>query len=95
MSIDAEKVKNIAHLARLGIDEGQIPAYAEQLSNILDLVAQMSEVDTDEVTPMAHPLDAVQRLRPDVVKETDQREQFQSIAPEVDDGVYLVPQVIE
>ena len=95
MSIDAEKVKNIAHLARLGIDEEQIPAYAEQLSNILDLVAQMGEVDTDDVSPMAHPLDAVQRLRPDVVKESDQRERFQSIAPEVEDGVYLVPQVIE
>jgi len=61
----------------------------------LDFVAQMSAVDTAGVSPMAHPMDAAQRLRPDTVTETDQRERFQSIAPQVEAGLYLVPKVIE
>ena len=65
------------------------------LSNILELVEQMNAVDTSGVTPMSHPLDAVQRLREDVVTEIDRREQFQAIAPLTEDGLYLVPKVIE
>ncbi|AUZ85350.1 Asp-tRNA(Asn)/Glu-tRNA(Gln) amidotransferase subunit GatC [Methylophaga nitratireducenticrescens] len=95
MSLDKSDVEKIAHLARLAIDESTIPDYARDLNNILNLVEQMSAVNTDAVSPMAHPLDAHQRLREDVVSETDQRELFQSIAPKTDDGVYLVPQVIE
>jgi aspartyl-tRNA(Asn)/glutamyl-tRNA(Gln) amidotransferase subunit C len=95
MSLDAADVKKIAHLARLAITEQDIPEYARNLSNILSLVEQMSAVDTAGVPPMAHPMDAIQRLRPDVVSETDQRERFQSIAPQVEAGLYLVPKVIE
>ena len=95
MSLDAADVKKIAHLARLAITEQDIPEYARNLSNILDFVAQMSAVDTAGVSPMAHPMDAAQRLRPDTVTETDQRERFQSIAPQVEAGLYLVPKVIE
>ncbi|MCB2426090.1 Asp-tRNA(Asn)/Glu-tRNA(Gln) amidotransferase subunit GatC [Methylophaga pinxianii] len=95
MSLDKSDVEKIAHLARLAIDESSIPAYARDLNNILNLVEQMSAVDTETVSPMAHPLDAHQRLREDVISETDQRELFQSIAPKTDAGVYLVPQVIE
>ena len=95
MSLDKSDVEKIAHLARLAIDESTIPDYARDLNNILNLVTQMSAVNTDAVSPMAHPLDAHQRLREDVVSETDQRELFQSIAPKTDAGVYLVPQVIE
>ncbi len=95
MSLDKTDVEKIAHLARLAIDEADIPDYAQDLSNIFDLVEQMGKVDTDEIIPMAHPLDACQRLREDVVKETNQRELFQSIAPKTEAGVYLVPQVIE
>ena len=95
MSLDAADVKKIAHLARLAITEQDIPEYARNLSNILDFVAQMSAVDTTGVSPMAHPMDAAQRLRPDTVTETDQRERFQSIAPQVEAGLYLVPKVIE
>ena len=95
MSLDKSDVEKIAHLARLAIDESTIPDYARDLNNILNLVEQMSAVNTDAVSPMAHPLDAPQRLREDVVSETDQRELFQSIAPKTDAGVYLVPQVIE
>ncbi len=95
MSLDKSDVEKIAHLARLAIDESTIPDYARDLNNILTLVEQMSAVNTDAVSPMAHPMDAHQRLREDVVSETDQRELFQSIAPKTDAGVYLVPQVIE
>jgi len=95
MSLDAADVTKIAHLARLAITEHDIPEYARNLSNILSFVEQMRAVDTTGVSPMAHPLDAAQRLRPDVVSETDQRESFQAIAPQVEAGLYLVPQVIE
>lgn len=95
MALDREDVENIAHLARLAIGEEDIPAYAENLSNILTLVEQMSNVDTSGVTPMAHPLDMAQRLREDVVSEANQREHLQAHAPSVEDGLFLVPKVIE
>lgn len=95
MSIDAEDVKKIALLARLKIEETDIPDYVSNLSNILDLVARMSAVNTEGVIPMSHPLDAIQRLRDDVVTESDRREDFQAIAPKTQDGLYLVPKVIE
>lgn len=95
MSLTANDVKNIAHLARLGIDDQDVESYANDLSGMLDLMTQMSELDTNNVTPMAHPLDQVQRLRTDVVTEQNQREHFQAIAPQVEDGLYLVPKVIE
>ncbi len=95
MSLDKSDVEKIAHLARLSIQENDIPDYARDLNNILNLVEQMSAFDTQDITPMAHPLDAHQRLRPDSVTEVDQREAFQAIAPKTEAGVYLVPQVIE
>jgi len=95
MSLKNEDVKNIAHLARLAISEDAIEDYAHDLSRILDLVDQMNQVDTDDVQPMAHPMDVAQRLRPDEVTETNQRDKFQSIAPDVEAGLYRVPQVIE
>jgi len=95
MSLDKEAVGRIAHLARLGVDEGEYDTYARNLSDILSFVEQLNAVDTSGVEPMAHPLDATQRLRPDEVTETDRREQFQQIAPRVEAGLYLVPKVIE
>jgi aspartyl-tRNA(Asn)/glutamyl-tRNA(Gln) amidotransferase subunit C len=95
MSLDSSDVNKIAHLARLAIDEADIPEYATNLSNILHLVEQMDSVNTDAVTPMAHPLDEVQRLRDDAVTETNQRDHFQACAPSTEDGLYLVPKVIE
>jgi aspartyl-tRNA(Asn)/glutamyl-tRNA(Gln) amidotransferase subunit C len=95
VALERKDVENIAHLARLAISEADIPEYARNLSSILALVEQMSAVDTAGVAPMAHPLDAVQRLREDAVTETDQREHFQAIAPAVEAGLYLVPKVIE
>ena len=95
MSLDKSQVEKIAHLARLQIDPADVPEYATNLSNILDLVEQMDAVDTEGVDPMAHPTDAVQRLREDVVTEHDQRDRFQAIAPQVENGLYLVPRVVE
>lgn len=95
MALDQDQVRKIATLARLQLDENQIADYQTNLSNILDLVDQLSAVDTSGIEPMAHPLDAVQRLRADVVTEENQREHFQKIAPAVDQGHYLVPRVVE
>lgn len=95
MVLTADDVNKIAYLARLGIDRKDISAYAQDLSNMLDLMQQMGETETGGVDPMAHPMDQVQRLRPDVVTETDSRDCFQKIAPLVEDGLYLVPKVIE
>ena len=95
MSLSRTDVEKIAHLARLAIDEADVEGYAGELSNILELVDQMGAVDTTGVLPMAHPLDAVQRLRTDEVTEENRREQFQAVAPAVEDGLFLVPKVIE
>lgn len=95
MSLGSEEVKKIAHLARIAIDDANIPAYATNLNNILTLVEQMNAVDTSNVEPMAHPLNVTQRLREDHVTEPNQRELFQSIAPKTEAGLYLVPKVIE
>lgn len=95
MSLDRSDVDKIAHLARLQIEEQDAPEYAQNLTNILDLVDQMQAVDTSDVSPMAHPLDAVQRLRSDLVTEENQRDQLQAVAPEVEEGLFLVPKVIE
>ncbi len=95
MSLAASDVARIAHLARLDVPEADLAAYAADLSRILALVEEMNRVDTDGAEPLAHPLDAVQRLREDAVVETDARAEFQAIAPAVEAGLYLVPKVIE
>lgn len=95
MSLNKSDIEKIAHLAQLQIAEIDIPRYADNLSNILHLVEQMNAVNTTGIEIMAHPLDATQRLRADVVTEIDQRKLFQSIAPQVEAGLYLVPKVIE
>lgn len=95
MLLTANDVKKIAHLARLGIAEQDIDHYAKDLSGILDLMTRMGGLNTEGVAPMAHPLDQVQRLREDLVAETDQRQHFQSIAPQTEAGLYLVPKVID
>jgi aspartyl-tRNA(Asn)/glutamyl-tRNA(Gln) amidotransferase subunit C len=95
MSLSAIDVKKIAHLARLGIEDKDTDHYAQDLSGMLDLVAQMNTLNTENISAMAHPLEQNQRLRPDKVTETNQREPFQAIAPQVEAGLYLVPKVIE
>ena len=95
MSLKADDIYKIAHLARLGIDAQDVDNYARDLSGILDLVAQLETLDTAEVLPMAHPMDQTQRLRDDLVSEEDQHGLFQSLAPQVEAGLYLVPKVID
>ena len=95
MSIGPDEIKKIAHLARLQISEEQLPKLSADIANILDLVDQLQAADTNNIEPMANPLDAVQVLRADEVTETNQREKFQAIAPEKEAGLYLVPKVIE
>jgi len=95
MSLTPDDVRKIAHLARLAVTDNEVAAVATDLTNILDLVEQMEKVDTQDVLAMSHPLHMTQRLRADVVTETNQREKFQSIAPAVENGLFLVPRVIE
>jgi aspartyl-tRNA(Asn)/glutamyl-tRNA(Gln) amidotransferase subunit C len=95
MALEAPQVEKIAHLARLGIDADDVPGYAQNLSAILAFVEQLNQVDTTGVEPLAHPLEATQRLRPDVVTEADERDKFLRNAPLTEAGLYLVPRVIE
>jgi len=95
MALESADVLKIAHLARLAISQDEAQALRGELSRILDLVAQMDAADTVGIAPMAHPLDMAQRLRPDGVTEPDQREAFQAVAPLTEEGLYLVPRVIE
>lgn len=88
-------VRKVARLARLAMDETEIEAARSQLSGIFALIAEMQAVDTQGIAPMSHAQDVSQRLREDAVTEANQRELFQSIAPQVEAGLYLVPQVIE
>lgn len=95
MAVDRSDIAKLSKLARIQISDEAADEAAKSISDVLALVDQLQAVNTDGVQPMAHPLDAVQRLRADVVTEPNQRETFQAIAPATQDGLYLVPQVIE
>lgn len=95
MALDKSEVAKIAHLARLHINESEADEVTSRITDILALIDQMQSVDTDNVEPLAHPLDVVQRLRADKVTESNQRDKLQALAPASQDGLYLVPLVIE
>lgn len=95
MSLSLPEVKRIAWLARIEITDAEAAAAQGQLNDIFRLIEQMQSVDTEGVAPMAHGQDVVQRLREDRVTETDQHAIYQAIAPQVENGLYLVPKVIE
>ncbi|WP_339490235.1 Asp-tRNA(Asn)/Glu-tRNA(Gln) amidotransferase subunit GatC [Pseudomonas sp. EL_65y_Pfl2_R95] len=95
MALERSEVEKIAHLARLGLNESEIPQTTETLNNILGLIDHMQSVDTSGIEPLSHPLEATQRLRADEVTETNHRDAYQAIAPAVESGLYLVPKVIE
>lgn len=95
MSLDNNDIRKLAILARIQVDDAIIGDVAGKISDILAMVDQMQAQDTDSIEPMANPLDAVQRLRPDEVTESNQREAFQAIAPATENGLYLVPKVID
>ena len=93
--LSLDQITRIADLARLELSPAESAALQQQLNGILAMVDAMSAVDTEGVEPMSHPQEAMQRLREDAVSEADRRDQFQSVAPKVEDGLYLVPRVIE
>jgi aspartyl-tRNA(Asn)/glutamyl-tRNA(Gln) amidotransferase subunit C len=96
MTLNRQDVEKIAHLARLSITDQEMPVYVKSLSSIVDFVDELSRVQTGDVLPMAHPLDGQQqRLRADVVSESDHHEKYQANAPAVQAGLYVVPRVIE
>lgn len=95
MAIERKDIEKLSELARIQIDEAHIAATTKRLGDVLELVGQLQAADTDGVPPMAHPLDAVQRLRADKVTEADQRDRLQGIAPAVENGLFLVPKVID
>ena len=95
MSLDKEQVQQIALLARLRLAEDEFAETVDKLSRIVDFVDQLAQADTSGVVPMAHPLDVSQRLRVDEVTEADDRDRVQENAPATQDGLYLVPKVIE
>jgi aspartyl-tRNA(Asn)/glutamyl-tRNA(Gln) amidotransferase subunit C len=95
MSLNSADIKRIAHLARIEVSDTEAEATLTKLTGILGLIEQMQAVDTKGIVPMSHSQDVTQRLREDVVTETNQRELFQSTAPAVKEGLYLVPKVIE
>lgn len=95
MTIEQEELARIAELARLRVADGHLPALTRRLDAILGMVETLQAADTSGVEPLSNPLDAQQRLRADVVTEDNRRDEFQSIAPAVENGLYLVPKVIE
>lgn len=95
MALERSDVEKIAHLARLGLNDADIPQTTATLNNILGLIDAMQAVDTTGIEPLAHPLEATQRLRADRATESNHRDAYQAIAPAVENGLYLVPKVIE
>ena len=95
MSIELADVENIAHLARLHLSDAEKQEAANSMTDILGLIDQMQSVNTDNIEPLAHAFDNVQRLRYDAVTETNTRDELQKIAPEAEEGLFLVPKVIE
>jgi aspartyl-tRNA(Asn)/glutamyl-tRNA(Gln) amidotransferase subunit C len=95
MPLSLEDVHRVAELARIGISDAEARAVQSQLNDILELVGTMQRVNTDGIEPMSHGQDMRLRLREDMKTEPDQREQFLSVAPEKEQGLYLVPKVIE
>ncbi len=95
MALEQADVEKIAKLAALRLVDDDVEETLEKLNKVLDLINRMQSVDTEGVEPLAHPLEATQRLRPDMVTEENHRDDYQKIAPAVSDGLYLVPQVIE
>ena len=95
MKIDNEIVENIAELTQLEIAHEELSVIGNKMSEVLALVEEMQAVDTSGIEPVSNPLDVTQTLRPDIVTSGDNREIYQSLAPEIRDGLYLVPKVID
>lgn len=95
MSISANDIAYIANLARLQLSEAEQQEAADNFKNILALIDQMQSADTDQLEPLSHAIETSQPLREDLVIELNQRDELQKIAPKCEQGLYLVPKVIE
>ena len=95
MALTLDDVKSVAHLARIEISDAGAESVLRDLLNIFKLIEQMQAVDVSGIEPMSHAQDVVLRLREDAVTESDQHALFQSVAPQIEAGLYLVPKVIE
>ena len=95
MSIERQEIEKLATLSRIATNESTITEVSQRLSSVLDLVDQLQAIKTEGVVAMSHPMQATQRLREDEVTELNRREALQAIAPEIEDGLFLVPKVIE
>jgi aspartyl-tRNA(Asn)/glutamyl-tRNA(Gln) amidotransferase subunit C len=95
VALSREEIEYIAHLARLKVSEAEVPVYADKLGKIIEFIDELGQADTGELAPMAHPLAMSQRLRADEVTESNERECYQANAPEIEDGLYVVPRVVE
>ncbi len=95
MALDKSEIEKIAHLARLHVSDSEAEEVTSRITDILALIDQMQSVDTDAVEAMAHPLEVVQRLRADDITEQDQRTELQKLAPASENGMYLVPRVLD
>jgi aspartyl-tRNA(Asn)/glutamyl-tRNA(Gln) amidotransferase subunit C len=95
MSLSDDQIRRIARLARIAIREDESAPVRERLNRVLGLIDEMRQADTAGIEPMAHALDIVQRLRADEATEPDRRTEYQAVAPAVEEGLYLVPKVIE
>jgi aspartyl-tRNA(Asn)/glutamyl-tRNA(Gln) amidotransferase subunit C len=95
MALSSEEIQRIAHLARIEITSAEAVDVRAKLDGIFDLIGRMRAVDTSGIIPMSHAQEVTLPLREDVVTETDRHELYQSVAPAVQDGLYLVPKVIE
>jgi len=93
--VERSELEKLANLARINVDDSVFDDAARSITEVLALVDQLKAVDTEGVEPMAHPQDAIQVLRADRVTEKNQREKFQTVAPQIENGYYLVPRVIE
>ena len=94
MSISKTDIETIASLAQLEVNEDSMELYSNELSNIMEMIRSMQDIDTDAIEPMPHPQDIELRLRVDEVTEIEQRDELQAIAPQTSDGLYLVPKVL-
>ena len=95
MALDKSELEKIAHLSRLHITKAESEEVMLRITDILALIDEMQSINTNDVAPLAHPLDLLQRLRTDEITERDYRDELQSLAPEAQEGLYLVPKVIE
>ena len=95
MALSREEIEYIARLAQLEVSEAEVPVYADKLGKIIEFIDELGQADTGALAPMAHPLDMSQRLRVDAVTESNEREHYQANAPETENGLYVVPRVVE